>query len=452
MIEQFATQMRDAGLSETAIRAFSYYYNQVKTGVTGQLAEPGIVPPSTEHIVHFNALHNASSTNLHKMAVIKLNGGLGTSMGLTRCKSLLPVKDGYNFLDIIAGQVLHLRKTTGAAIPLLFMHSFSTRHDSLSYLSRYSDLALADMPLDFVQNKFPRLQQETLTPLNNADDDKNWNPPGHGEIYMVLAQSGVLDALLERGVEYAFLSNSDNLGATVEPRILNYLLDAKLPFLMEVCNRTEMDKKGGHLAEDSSGNLLLRESAQCPPDEVEQFQDINRYRYFNTNNLWVHLPTLKAKLVANDSFLPLSLIKNPKVVDGVPVYQLESAMGAAISLFEGSQALVVHRDRFLPVKKTNDLLGLWSDAYTLHPDWTLRLIETRSKGPVIALDETYFKTIDQLQSHTQQGLPSLKACTSLVVRGDISFGNNLTFVDDVIVESSQPFVLENEVISGIYKR
>lgn len=452
MIEQFTTQMRNADLSETTIRAFMYYYTQVQVGITGELAEPNVQPPSSRHIVHFDALQDASTQNLHKMAVIKLNGGLGTSMGLTRCKSLLPVKDGSTFLDIIAGQVLHLRRSTGAAIPLLFMHSFSTQDDSLRYLARYTDLPLGDMPLDFVQNKFPRIRQDTLAPLYNADDTKNWNPPGHGEIYMVLAQSGILDALLDRGVEYAFLSNSDNLGATVEPRILNYLLNTERPFLMEVCNRTEMDKKGGHLAEDSEGNLLLRESAQCPADEVKKFQDINRYSYFNTNNLWVHLPTLKMMLDANESFLPLSLIKNPKIVEGVPVYQLESAMGAAVSLFKGAQALVVQRNRFLPVKKTNDLLGLWSDAYTLHPDWTLRLTGSRQKGPVIALDETCFKTITQLKKRTEKGVPSLKDCTSVDVCGDVSFGRNVVLKGDVKIEATHPVILENEEISGIYKR
>ncbi len=449
--ELFIQKMSAAGLDNTAIKAFQYYFDKTLSGESGHLAEPDIQPPDNAKVIPMTALTESTTANLDKLAVIKLNGGLGTSMGLTRCKSLLPVKKGFTFLDIIASQILYIRKKTSQKVPLLFMHSFSTQQDSLKFLGKYPSLPLDDLPLDFVQNKFPRVRQDTLEPLSLEDDRKNWNPPGHGEIYQVLAQSGLLDALLKRGVTYAFISNSDNLGATVEPRILNYMTDTGTPFLMEVCNRTEMDKKGGHLAENADGKLVLRESAQCPADEVRKFQDIQRYRYFNTNNLWVHLPSLKAQLDVHDAFLPLSLIKNPKTVDGVDVFQLESAMGAAITLFDDAKALVVPRERFLPVKKTNDLLGLWSDAYSLHPDWTLRLASHRITGPLVALDEVYFKTIDQLTAHTEKGVPSLKNCASLVVKGDVSFGKNVTIQGDAVIQSASPVTLENVEISGIYR-
>ena len=69
---------------------------------------------------------------------------------------------------------------------------------------------------------------------------------GHGEVYIVLATSGMFDALLARGYQYLFLSNSDNLGATLNLGILGYIADEQIPFLMEVADRTEADKKGGY--------------------------------------------------------------------------------------------------------------------------------------------------------------------------------------------------------------
>src|SRR5690606_26731533 len=146
--------------------------------------------------------------------------------------------------------------------------------------------------------------------------------------------------------------------------------EKQLPFLMEVADRTRADSKGGHLARRPDGQLILREIAQCPPDELEKFQDIDRYGYFNTNNLWLHLPTLRKILDERKGVLGLPLIRNEKPVDptnlkSYRVYQLETAMGSAIAVFPGAQAVCVPRTRFLPIKKNNDLLVLWSDAYCL---------------------------------------------------------------------------------------
>jgi UTP--glucose-1-phosphate uridylyltransferase len=368
-LQHFKDLMRKENLNEIVIKTFCDYYEKLCAGEKGKLSEIDITRP--EGIVDYNSLGAPGNSFYEKLVVIKLNGGLGTSMGLTKAKSLLEIKDGNTFLDLIAQQILYLRKSTKKDIPLMFMNSFNTQADTLEFLQKYPELPLPRLPLDFLQNKFPKIKQSDFSPLKTENEKSKWNPPGHGEIYTAMMISGVLDNLLENGIEYAFISNSDNLGAVPDEKILGWFAKNKVPFLMEVCERTEADKKGGHLAQTKSGQLILREVAQCPEDEVEDFQNIEKYSYFNTNNLWVNLKALKEKLVEYDFVLPLSLIVNPKEVEGEKVYQIETAMGAAISVFKGSRAMRVNRDRFAPVKKYSDLEIVRSADYILTDDFRL---------------------------------------------------------------------------------
>ena len=430
-LPEFVGLMRNANLNELVIDSFSKYYKQVLSGSTGKLSKKEISSPGKKNLIDYNQLEKPIFYHLEKLVVIKLNGGLGTSMGLTKVKSLLRVKEDFNFLDIITRQILYLREKSKKNIPLLFMNSFNTRDDTLSYLDKYPELKLPEIPLDFLQNKFPKIKQSDLSPLQNQNDNLNWNPPGHGEIYLVLMISGVLNQLLDSGFEYVFLSNSDNLGAVVDEKILNYFAEKNISFMMEVCKRSQGDRKGGHLAQTRDGRLLLRETAQCPEQEVSEFQDIEKHKYFNTNNLWVNLKALKDELIKNKYLLPLSLIINPKEVEDEKIYQIETAMGAAISVFEDSKAIVVNRDRFAPVKKTNDLLVIWSDAYKLQQDYKLVLDENLEEPPKVILDERYYKTIEQLEEHCKDGIPSLKNCRKLEVSADVFFGKNVEISGDV---------------------
>jgi UTP--glucose-1-phosphate uridylyltransferase len=430
-LSEFVEIMKNEGLEDLVIQSFSNSYYKILEGATGTLSEAEIEPPAKEYLIDYNELKSATSSPLGKLAVIKLNGGLGTSMGLKKAKTLLKIKGENNFLDVIARQILHLRKESNKDIPLILMHSFNTQKDSLSYLEKYSNLALPHIPLDFVQNKFPKIKLSDLSPLKNENDNLNWNPPGHGEIYSALAISGVLDKLITQGFEFAFISNSDNLGAVIDEKILAHFAEEKLPFMMEVCKRTEMDKKGGHLAQTKKGQLMLRETAQCPDDEFELFQDINRYSYFNTNNLWVNLKALKQRLYETRYLLPLTMILNKKEVDGEKVYQVESAMGAAISVFKNSRAIIVNRDRFAPVKTTNDMLAILSDAYELTSDYKLELANEYSKAPHIELNEEFYKDINDFEKRFAGGIPSLKKCKSLEITSDVYFGRNVEITGDV---------------------
>jgi UTP--glucose-1-phosphate uridylyltransferase len=443
-------KMRREGLPDAAIETFRHYYEQLASGETGMLPEADIEP--VEDVQDLDALPEADAP-LDSAVVIKLNGGLGTSMGMTRAKSLIEAKDGQSFLDVIARQVLELRRRSGARLPLVLMNSFYTHSDSLAALAGHPDLA-ADVPADFVQHKEPKLLVDGLTPVEwPGDPSLEWCPPGHGDLYTALLTSGMLDALLERGYRYAFVSNSDNLGAVLEPRVLAWVAGSEIPFAMEVTDRTEADRKGGHLARRRGGGFLLRETAQTPEADLEALQDISRHRYVNTNNLWVDLQALADVLEARGGVLGLPLIVNRKTVDPAdkstpPVYQLETAMGAAIGVFEGALPVRVPRRRFSPVKTTEDLLALRSDAYVLADDARVELAPERDgTPPVVDLDDEHYKLLRDFDARFPAGAPSLVACERLAVEGDVVFGRGVVVRGAVTVRGPRR-VDDGAVLSG----
>jgi len=436
--------MESAGMPDAAIRTFLLHLDRVTRGATGTLGRDRIEPidtlPDAERLSE--RAEDLGARALPETVVVKLNGGLGTSMGLERAKSLLEVRDGLTFLDLIARQVLALRDATGADIPLLLMNSFRTAADSEAVLARYPDLCLDALPLGFVQHKVPKVVVGRLAPATAPDDPElAWCPPGHGDLYTALATSGLLDRLLDRGVRWAFVSNADNLGAVVDPALLGAMVERGADFMMEAADRTPADRKGGHLCRLDDGRLALRESAQCPADEADDFQDVERYRYFNTNNLWIRLEALRALLDAHDGVLPLHTIVNRKTLDprdpsSPEVLQLETAMGAALSLFERAVAVRVPRRRFSPVKTTSDLLGVRSDAYELGDDWRITLRPDREAPPDIELDARFFTLIDAFEARFKYGVPSLRWCDRLTVEGDVWFGTDVEIRGAVRIASA----------------
>lgn len=425
--ETFQAKMVAAGMGDAAIRSFRRNYDSLLRQETGMIPETEIDPASD--LASFSDLpaEQAADANLlGQCAIIKLNGGLGTSMGLVGPKSLLPVRHGVTFLDLMVRQILDLRATSGKPVRLLLMNSFSTSADTREHLSRYAADGLAEASeVELLQNMIPKIDAQTLAPATwPKDPELEWCPPGHGDLYPALVGSGWLDRLLDEGVNYAFVSNSDNLGAVMDPLILGFFARSGAPFLMEVTRRTAADRKGGHLARrKSDGRLLLREVAQCPDADLDAFQDIDRHAYFNTNSLWLRLDHLKSQLAEDQGVLPLPMIRNRKTVDprdkkSPAVYQLESAMGAAIECFEGAMAMDVPRSRFAPVKTTGDLLALRSDAYDVLDNGQVRLAASREgQPPMISLSDEY-KLVDSLDS---LGVPSLVKCRSLTVEGSVHF-------------------------------
>lgn len=371
-------------------------------------------------------------------------------MGLDRAKTLLPVRDGKTFLDLIVEQIVAARRRYEVSLPLILMNSFRTREDSLAALARHPEIEVDDLPLDFLQNRAPKLRADDLTPVSwEADPSLEWCPPGHGDIYTALVASGVLEALLERGYRYAMTANADNLGAAPSARIAGWFAASGAPYAPELCRRTPADVKGGHLAvRKSDGRIILRDTAQTPADQMHYFTDQFRHPFFHTNNLWFDLRVLRDTLIERDGILGLPLIKNSKTVDpadsaSTPVIQLETAMGAAVEAFEGATAVEVPRSRFLPVKTTNDLLLVRSDAYEVDEDGLLQMVPERAC--TVNLDPRYYKRIGDFEARFPFGAPSLRRAESFTVEGDWTFGADVVATGDAhVAETGSP----GEVTSG----
>lgn len=448
-LPSFILKMEKENLHPVVIETFAHYYKKVVSGVTGLISDKDIQPVTSDNIEDARRIQKYAETGRTaspNAVMIKLNGGLGTSMGLTRAKSLLEVKNKKTFLEII------LKQVEKRHVKLALMNSFSTHKDTLNALSKVKP---PDSPLLFLQNKFPKILQKNFAPAEwPKNSDLEWNPPGHGDIYSAIYTSGILNTLLDNGIVYAFISNSDNLGATLDESLLGYFVEKGFPFMMEVAPRTPSDVKGGHIAKHKDGRWILRESAQCPEDELNAFRDIKRYGFFNTNNIWIDLKALH-KLIQNSGAVKLPIIRNPKTLDprdenSPKVFQIETAMGAAISLFEGAAVIKVPTSRFLPVKKCNDLLSIRSDRFIFSSE--NNLIENPNLGTKmirIDLDPKYYGKIDLFNERFSRGVPSLTNCESLTVKGDVRFESNVAVRGKIVIANrgkTQAVIKEGTVI------
>ena len=445
----FKEKLEKEGQPPVVVDTFAYYYRKVVTGETGLIYNKDIAPVGPDDIADAETLQDfvSAGQKAYRHAVrITLNGGLGSSMGLTGPKSLLEVKNDQSFLEIILRQAQHQQ------VRLALMNSFSTHEETLEALKR---LEPAHYPLIFLQHKFPKILQADLSPARwPRDPSLEWNPPGHGDVYTALYTSGMLQKLLEEQIEYAFISNSDNLGASMDPALLGYFAENGFPFMMEVAEKTPADVKGGHLARRRDGQLILREAAQCPEEELDAFRDIQHFRYFNTNNIWIRLKYLM-DLIEKKETVRLPMILNPKSLDprdenSPGIYQVETAMGAAISLFEGAAAVRVPRSRFFPVKKCTDLLAVRSDCFVFSESENLIINPQRTQHNFpdtikITLDSKYYGKIDEFDTRFRQ-IPSLMDCEALTVQGDVVFDANITIKGQVriINRRPRPVILEKD--------
>lgn len=442
-----AVRLKLAGAPDILQRFFLQQVRKLLHENRGLLSRRDIQP--VEKLPEFEEIQSYQDRGvraLPRVLVIKLNGGLGTSMGLETTKSLLPAKNGFTFLDIAFKQITHVRRRYRLSIPLVLMNSFYTDKETADALKRKQAVIVEQqpIPISFCQHRVPKLWADSYLPADYpALPQFEWCPPGHGDLYLALKTSGMLDIVLDSGIEYAFVSNSDNLGATLNLALLGFFAERNYPFLMEVTRRTDADRKGGHLARLKDGRLALREMAQCPEDEMADFMDVERYRFFNTNNLWINLRMLDAMLEQFGGFFDLPLIVNRKPINpsdptSPTVVQLECAMGAAIQVFPNAQAIVVPRERFSPVKTTDDLLALWSDAYVLLPNGQVVLHEDRQGIPVVVqLDRQFFGNYDNFTQRFPQGAPSLRKCSRFIVKGNVIFGAKVVCRGEVCCHNPQ---------------
>ncbi|KAG0656051.1 UTP-glucose-1-phosphate uridylyltransferase [Rhodotorula mucilaginosa] len=413
-----------------------------------------IQPPSPEQIVKYADLPEVKDPSLlDKLAVLKLNGGLGTTMGCVGPKSIIEVREGMTFLDLSVRQIEHLNSAHNVNVPFILMNSFNTDEDTARIIQKYANHRIELMT--FNQSRYPRVNKETLLPCpKSALEDKGaWYPPGHGDLFDAIMNSGLVDKLLDQGKEYLFVSNVDNLGAVVDTRILEHMHQSGAEFLMEVTDKTKADVKGGTLI-NYEGNVRLLEIAQVPSDHVEDFKSVRKFKIFNTNNLWVNLRAIK-RIMENDG-MDLEIIVNNKTSDkGEAVIQLETAVGAAIKHFKNAHGINVPRSRFLPVKSCSDLLLITSDLYQLeHGQLTMNSERMFQSTPVVKLGD-HFKKVAQFQKRFKT-IPSLLEVDHLTVAGDVSFGRNVVLRGTVIIvandgsriELPDGTTLENKLVSG----
>ncbi|XP_044507021.1 UTP--glucose-1-phosphate uridylyltransferase 1-like [Mangifera indica] len=445
-------------ISEYEKNGFVNLVARYLSGEAQQVEWSKIQTPTDKVVVPYDSLasipEDPAETKkiLDKLVVLKLNGGLGTTMGCTGPKSVIEVRNGLTFLDLIVIQIEHLKTKYGCNVPLLLMNSFNTHDDTLRIVEKYTNSKIQIHT--FNQSKYPRLVADDFVPFpcKGKTDKDGWYPPGHGDVFPSLMNSGKLESLISQGKEYVFVANSDNLGAIVDLKILNHLIQNKNEYCMEVTPKTLADVKGGTLI-SYEGKVQLLEIAQVPDQHVNEFKSIEKFKIFNTNNLWVNLKAIK-RLVEADA-LKMEIIPNPKEVDGVKVLQLETAAGAAIRFFDQAIGINVPRSRFLPVKASSDLLLVQSDLYTLADGFVTRNpARTNPANPSIELGPEFKKVADFLSRC--KSIPSIIQLDSLKVTGDVWFGANITLKGKVTVaakpgvklEIPDGAVLENKQING----
>ncbi|KAJ5269985.1 hypothetical protein N7505_005743 [Penicillium chrysogenum] len=405
-----------------------------------------IAPPQPSQVVGYDDLGaDASVEFLNKLAVVKLNGGLGTSMGCVGPKSVIEVREGMSFLDLSVRQIEHLNRSFNVNVPFVLMNSFNTDQDTQSIIKNRAT------PASSRTRSCPPPRASTLP-------SRTGTPPGHGDVFESLYNSGTLDKLIERGIEYIFLSNADNLGAVVDLRILQHMVDSQAEYIMELTDKTKADVKGGTII-DSDGKVRLLEIAQVPKEHVNEFKSIKKFKYFNTNNIWLNVQAIKRVVEENE--LEMEIIPNEKSIPAdkkgeadQAIYQLETAVGAAIRHFKNAHGVNVPRRRFLPVKTCSDLMVVKSDLYRLEHG-QLVMDPNRFGGvPVIKLG-TDFKKVSDFQKRIAS-IPRIVELDHLTVTGPVNLGRNVTLKGTVIIVASEGStidippgsVLENCVVQG----
>lgn len=452
--KQIAQVMSDQGSTPDQISLFGGLYRDYLDQMKDPIHWNQLTSPPEESILNYDTLDSVSSEKtrslLTELAVCRLNGGLGTSMGCVGPKSAIEVKNGQSFLDLIVTQIQSLNDKYDVQVPLLLMNSFNTDTDTEKIIKKYN----GRLPiLTFLQNQFPRLRKDSLLPLSVSNYDvQSFYPPGHGDFYQSIGKTGILDRLLDQGKKYLFIANADNLGAAVDIRILNLMKEKSVPFIMEVTSKTRADVKGGTLIKTANQSLRLLEIAQVPREYQETFKSVKKFKIFNTNNIWIDLRELKKKL-ENDT-LHLDVIVNQKTVDRLPVIQLETALGSGISNFEGSLAVQVPRTRFVPIKKTDDLLLVQSNLFLFKDGVLVKNPERQFEGlPLVRLGES-FQSVEEYQQRIQS-IPDILELDLLTVVGNVYFGEKMTLRGNVILvcedgELHLPdhSLIENKVLTG----
>jgi UTP--glucose-1-phosphate uridylyltransferase len=340
----FLTQLHaDSPSRSTSHAVFQSFLNQLKPDGR-PIHSPTI--DSVSPLLPTDTLALSSLKDTHappKTIVLKLNGGLATTLGCQgpKCLVIADTQRQRSFLDIIIDQQAHCPHTQ-----LWLLNSFYTHPGCSDLLNQHKIPVL-------IQNRWPCLNTTThpVTPYNSGTTEADhWAPPGHGDIFSVFQDTGILDQWLANGYEYLFISNSDNLAATWDPRFVCHMRQHQLNALVEVTSKTPNDKKGGGFVRHK-GRITLLERGNIDPCDTATHAIFDTLPMFNTNSLWLSIAYLKTL----DPIGLTQLIVNPKKRNETPIIQLESAMGSAIKALTRVGIAHVSRDRFQPVKDARDL-------------------------------------------------------------------------------------------------
>lgn len=311
-------------------------------------------------------------------------------------------------------------------VPLVLMNSFNTHEETVRIIRKYRMHNLSIHT--FNQSCFPFVVKETMMPLPSTKYDKTtrekWYPPGHGDVYNALFESGLLENLINQGKEYIFISNVDNLGATVNLDVLYHMINEESEFVMEVTDKTRADIQGGTLVSYRDKPHLL-EMSQVPSNHLEEFQSIHKFQTFNTNNLWVQLRAIQ-RLVAQDIIDIQPIVSIRTVKSNIKVVQLETAAGEAVQFFKNFIGVKVPRSRFLPVKSSSDLFLVQSNLYQIkHGSLIINPSRSVSTIPIVKLGLD-FQHAKAYSARFEYGIPNIIDLDHLTVAGDVKFGSDIT--------------------------
>ncbi|MBT3515697.1 MAG: UTP--glucose-1-phosphate uridylyltransferase [Flavobacteriaceae bacterium] len=409
--------------------------------------------PDEKKLISYTSLpvpkKESIEASLAQLAVCKLNGGLGTTMNCRGPKSAIIVREKKTFINILVEQISELNKKYKADVPLYFMNSFNTHDATERIISRVKGTTRI---LSFCQHSYPRLlaDESGFLDLQKKSADA-WYPPGHGDLFSCILENGYLDSLIKEGRECLFISNADNLGAVIDLKILDYMINEDIPFLMEVTSKTTADMKGGVLCQGKD-RIQLLEIANVPPEHVAEFCGNKKFKFFNTNNIWINLIHLKRML--KEGPLDLDLVINRKQVKKQDILQLETTVGSALNLFPGSVGMNVPRSRFLPVKKTSDLLLVQSNLFDLDRGILKRDSAINDSNlPRINLKDP-FNDLKEYQRRVPVP-PDIAELSSLELEGQVQFNGNVTLKGNVRLISHKKkiripkgAVLENKIVES----
>jgi len=442
-----------------------------------------VEPPHDEDFETYSSLENCAPedipTFLSQLIVIKLNGGRGLSLGLEHSKSRLVVSNDMTFMDIVVRQIEYLNDLYKVSIPLLLMNSFVTHEDSVKLTKKYENRNIKIY--HFKQSRFPRMRKDTLNPCcsdGKAIHPQEWNPPGSGDVFRSLKRSGYLDKFMKEGKKFAFISNVENIGGIpgrVDFKLLNLMKHSENDFLLEVCERISTDHQGGILChesvlpsnenenpnsakerdpKESRERLGLLELSQVPVDKQSLFS-AKKYKYWNTNSIWIRLDALDEKLKTHS--LNLGIILKAVQTGSHGIVQFESPAATSIQSFSKAKLIVVPRYRYWDIKSTAALFLLQSNLYNVDPHTCrVALNETRQFDtiPLVRFGDTFRKFKDYIRRFKQ--IPDITELDHLTVSGDVFFGSGVVLKGTVIIVANHGeridipdgAILENNVISG----